>query len=141
MIPAANAFNGNVLEFYDDSQALKNIIPKSVFQEIRGRFGNKYFVDEEGVEAATNARRRRLWIASIAGIFVPGVSMQQREFSLVAVTSGGFAQRHQGRCRAWSWVFASIRVPWVLASGSVHVRQPDDLRRSGKTRSCSRASR
>ena len=53
VILAADAFNGNVLEFYDDSQALKNVIPKSVFQEIRGRFGNKYFVDEEGVEAAT----------------------------------------------------------------------------------------
>ena len=67
VILAANAFNGNVLEFYDDSQALKNIIPKSVFQEIRGRFGNKYFVDEEEWRRRRRARRRRLWIASVAG--------------------------------------------------------------------------
>ena len=132
VILAANAFNGNVLEFYDDSQALKNIIPKSVFQEIRGRFGNKYFVDEEGVEAANFARAAVVDCLNRGGCaFVPGVSMQQREFSLVAVTSGGFlfGAASTGGVSAWSWVFASIWVPWVLMFGfyPLYVRQPDDL--------------
>ena len=133
VILAANAFNGNVLEFYDDSQALKNIIPKSVFQEIRGRFGNKYFVDEEGVEAATTRAAETVVDCLSRGgcAFVPGVSMQQREFSLVAVTSGGFlfGAASRGGVSAWSWVFASIWVPWVLMFGfyPLYVRQPDDL--------------
>ena len=32
----ADEFKGNVLEFYYDSQSLKEIVPKNVFQELRG---------------------------------------------------------------------------------------------------------
>ena len=133
VILAADAFNGNVLEFYDDSQALKNIIPKNVFQEIRGRYGNKYFVDEEGVEAATTRAAETVVDCLDRGgcAFVPGLSRQQREFSLVAVTSGGFlfGAASRGGVSAWSWVFASIWVPWVLMFGfyPLYVRQPEDL--------------
>ena len=55
VIMTVDEFNGNVLDFYNDQQALSPIVPKSVVQEIRGRYGNKYFVDEEGLEAATVA--------------------------------------------------------------------------------------
>ena len=57
VIMTVDEFNGNVLDFYNDQQALSPIVPKSVVQEIRGRYGNKYFVDEEGLEAATVERR------------------------------------------------------------------------------------
>ena len=51
-------FKGNVLEFYYDSVSptgLKSIIPKNVIQELRGRYGNVYFLKEEGTEAAVVA--------------------------------------------------------------------------------------
>lgn len=50
VILTADEFKGNVLEFYYDTQSLKEVVPKNVFQELRGRFGNKYYTDEEVFE-------------------------------------------------------------------------------------------
>jgi hypothetical protein len=63
--------------------------------------------------------------------FVPGLSQQQREFSLIAVTSGGFlfGAVSRGGLSAWTWVFCLIWVPWVGMFGfyPLYVRQPEDL--------------
>ena len=57
--------------------------------------------------------------------FVPGLSQQQREFSLIAVTSGGFlfGAVARGGVSAWTWVFCAIWVPWVGMFGFYPVRQ------------------
>jgi hypothetical protein len=34
------------------SQSVKSTIPKNVFQELRGRYGNVYYLRESGAEAA-----------------------------------------------------------------------------------------
>ena len=48
-----DTFKGNVLEFYYDigNSRLKAAIPKNVFQEMRGRFGNMFYIDEYGAES------------------------------------------------------------------------------------------
>ena len=62
---------------------------------------------------------------------MPGLSQQQREFSLIAVTSGGFlfGAVARGGVSAWTWVFCAIWVPWVGMFGfyPLYVRQPEDL--------------
>jgi len=138
VIMTADEFKGNVLEFYYDTSSLKEVIPKNVFQEMRGRYGNKYYVYEEGLETAvvdaTEALRGCLARGGCA--FVPGLSPQQREFSLVAVITGGFlfgAATAAGKSAAepspWTGVFIAIWVPWVFAFGfyPLYVRQPEDL--------------
>ena len=140
VIMTVDEFNGNVLDFYNDQQALSPIVPKSVVQEIRGRYGNKYFVDEEGLEAATVAAASAMsgCLGKAEGCkFVPGLSQQQREFSLIAVISGGFLFGAASRgvtqsgdtSSPWAAVFGFIWVPWVLMFGfyPLYARQPEDL--------------
>ena len=140
VIMTVDEFNGNVLDFYNDQQALSPIVPKSVVQEIRGRYGNKYFVDEEGLEAATVAAASAMsgCLGKAEGCkFVPGLSQQQREFSLVAVISGGFLFGAASRgvtqsgdtSSPWAAVFGFIWTPWVAMFGfyPLYARQPEDL--------------
>ena len=140
VIMTVDEFNGNVLDFYNDQQALSPIVPKSVVQEIRGRYGNKYFVDEEGLEAATVAAASAMsgCLGKAEGCkFVPGLSQQQREFSLVAVISGGFLFGAASRgvtqsgdtSSPWAAVFGFIWTPWVFMFGfyPLYARQPEDL--------------
>ena len=42
IVMTADEFKGNVIEFYYDTSSLRDVVPKNVFQEIRGRYGNKY---------------------------------------------------------------------------------------------------
>ena len=66
----------------------------------------------------------------------PASVSKQREFSLVAVTTGGFlfgaATRSKGsgaESSAWTGIFYAIWAPWVGMFGfyPLYVRQPDDL--------------
>ena len=133
ILMTADEFKGNVLEFYYDTSSLRDVVPKNVFQEIRGRYGNKYYTDEEGLADAvyTAADTLRGCLAKGGCKFVPGLSQQQREFSLIAVTSGGFlfGAVSRGGLSAWTWVFCLIWVPWVGMFGfyPLYVRQPEDL--------------
>ena len=140
VVMTVDEFNGNVLDFYNDQTALAPIVPKSVVQEIRGRYGNKYFVDEEGLEEATVAAAAAMsgCLGKAEGCkFVPGLSQQQREFSLIAVVSGGFlfgaasrgASQSGDTSSPWAAVFGFIWVPWVLMFGfyPLYARQPEDL--------------
>ena len=79
---------------------------------LQGRYGNQYFTDEEGLEEAVFKATDTLrgCLARGGCTFVPGLSQQQREFSLIAVTSGGFlfgAVARGGRS-AWTVVFCAI---------------------------------
>jgi len=133
IVMTADEFKGNVIEFYYDTSSLRDVVPKNVFQEIRGRYGNKYYTDEEGLAPAvyTAADTLRGCLAKGGCKFVPGLSQQQREFSLIAVTSGGFlfGAVARGGVSAWTWVFCAIWVPWVGMFGfyPLYVRQPEDL--------------
>lgn len=140
VIMTVDEFNGNVLDFYNDQSALAPIVPKSVVQEIRGRYGNKYFVDEEGLEEATVAAAAAMsgCLGKAEGCkFVPGLSQQQREFSLIAVVSGGFLFGAASRgvtksgdtSSPWAAVFGFIWIPWVGMFGfyPLYARQPEDL--------------
>ena len=133
IIMTADEFKGNVLEFYYDTQSTKEVVPKNVFQELRGRYGNKYFIDEEGLDEAVFKATEALrgCLAQGGCTFVPGLSQQQREFSLIAVISGGFlfgAVTRSG-LSIWTGVFCSIWVPWVFLFGfyPLYIRQPEDL--------------
>ena len=140
VIMTVDEFNGNVLDFYNDQSALAPIVTKSVVQEIRGRYGNKYFVDEEGLEEATVAAATAMngCLGKAEGCkFVPGLSQQQREFSLIAVCSGGFLFGAASRgvtksgdtSSPWAAVFGFIWIPWVVMFGfyPLYARQPEDL--------------
>ncbi|KAK3247499.1 hypothetical protein CYMTET_43004 [Cymbomonas tetramitiformis] len=135
IIMSADEFKGNILEFYYDSvnPAVKSTITKNVFQELRGRFGNVYFIREEGTEAAVVAATDVLRVCLLEGgcTFVPGLSEQQRLFSLIAVTSGAFlsgAVLRNGLSR-WTFIFLFIWVPWIGLFGfyPLYIRQPEDL--------------
>jgi len=136
IVVSIDEFKGNVLEFYYDSvnpSGLKSIIPKNVFQELRGRYGNVYFLREEGTEAA---------VVGVTGVlngclmrggcnFVPGLSEQQRQFSLIAITSGAFLSGAVLRnpLSRWTYIFLFIWGPWIGLFGfyPLYIRQPDDL--------------
>lgn len=52
---SVDEFKGNVLEFYYDSvnPVVKQTIPRNVFQELRGRYGNVYYMKETGAESVS----------------------------------------------------------------------------------------
>lgn len=133
IVMTADEYKGNVIEFYYDTQALKPVVPKNVFQELRGRFGNKYATDEEGLAVSVLGAADALTDCLNRGgcDYVPGLSRQQREFSLVAVLSGGFLFGAVGKNKvsAWTYVFCAIWVPWVGLFGfyPLYIRQPEDL--------------
>lgn len=140
VVLTCDEFKGNVLELYNDYSTLSPLMPKSVVQEVRGRYGNKYFVDEEGLEEAVfqAANVVTTCLGKPDGCkFVPGLSQQQREFSLVAVLTGGFLfgaasrgiTQQRDTSSPWIAVFGFIWVPWVLGFGfyPLWVRQPEDL--------------
>lgn len=134
-ILSADEFKGNVFEFFYNvsDPTVKATVPKNVFQELRGRYGNVYYIDEEGIESAVEVTSRALKDCLSRGgcSFVPGLSEQQRQFSLIAITSGGFlfGAVLRGGLSAWTWIFAFIWVPWVGLFGffPLYQRQPEDL--------------
>eukprot|EP00241_Pyramimonas_parkeae_P006608 CAMPEP_0114238522 /NCGR_PEP_ID=MMETSP0058-20121206/7969_1 /TAXON_ID=36894 /ORGANISM="Pyramimonas parkeae, CCMP726" /LENGTH=340 /DNA_ID=CAMNT_0001350637 /DNA_START=285 /DNA_END=1307 /DNA_ORIENTATION=- len=135
IIVSVDEFKGNVLEFYYDSvnPVVKQTIPRNVFQELRGRYGNVYYMKETGAESAvmevTNVLRGCLNDGGCK--FVPGLSQQQREFSLIAVTSGAFLSGAvlRNTISKWTYIFLFIWVPWIFLFGfyPLYVRQPDNL--------------
>ena len=109
-------------------------VPKNVFQELRGRFGNMYFINEEGTEEAIKRVTGILYDCLEAGgcTFVPGLSEQQRLFSLVPITSGAFLSGgalRGGFNNRWSYIFLLLWAPWIIGFGyyPLYIRQPDDL--------------
>jgi len=133
IIVSWDEFKGNVLEFfYPDS--MFETVPRNVFQELRGRFGNKYFIDEEGTEAAVKRVTGVLDNCLAAGgcAFVPGLSEQQRLFSLVPITSGAFLSGgalRNGVNNRWAFIFLLMWTPWIVGFGyyPLYIRQPDDV--------------
>ena len=109
-------------------------VPNNVFQELRGRFGNMYFINEEGTEEAIKRVTGILSDCLGAGgcTFVPGLSEQQRLFSLVPITSGAFLSGgalRGGLNNRWSYIFLLLWVPWIIGFGyyPLYIRQPEDL--------------
>jgi hypothetical protein len=124
------------------SQSVKTTIPKSVFQELRGRYGNVYYLRESGAESAVVEvlgalrgclaqggcvsafawQHPRIVFLTLFNVlvcgrckFVPGLSEQQRQFSLISITSGAFlsgAVLRNGLSR-WTYIFLFIWVPWI----------------------------
>lgn len=135
IIVSIDEFKGNVLEFYYDSvnPNVKATIPKNVFQELRGRYGNVYYMKEVGAESTVEEVTTVLKDCLEQGgcNFVPGLSEQQRQFSLLAVTTGAFlsgAVLRNGLSR-WTYIFFFIWVPWIGLFGfyPLYIRQPDNL--------------
>jgi len=127
---------GNLVEFFYDSigPTVKNLIPKNVFQELRGRYGNIYYVEEEGVEKSVQQVVEVLCdcLSKVEGCnFVPGISPQQRLFTLVPITSGGFLSGAvlRNKLSRWSYIFLFIWGPWITLFGfyPFFLRQPEDL--------------
>ena len=139
VIMTVDEFNGNVLGFYNDQQALSPIVPKSVVQEIRGRYGNKYFVDEEGLEAATVAAASATERVSRKGggcKFVPGCRSSNASSHSSRSSPGDFCSApRRGRDTvgrhflALGGGFGFIWTPWVFMFGfyPLYARQPEDL--------------
>ena len=91
VIMTVDEFNGNVLDFYNDQQALSPIVPKSVVQEIGANTGTSTSWTK-GLEAATVAASAMAGVSKGGGVQVRprAVAAAARVLATIAVISGGF---------------------------------------------------
>lgn len=102
---------GNILNF-NVGDAAYELLPRTFWVELQTRFGNQYFVREQGEDQAIIQALESIKVCLRQGgcRVVPGLPQEQWVFTLVTAIVGGiicgFAAhpRQEGQLIAWQWV-------------------------------------